>query len=268
MSLSPGFGSSEPTEYLFPASPDALYDIRVYVTRLAREAGFTDRERERIVLVTHELAANAVEHSATEVVCVRWEDTGQGVWITVSDDGVFEGGGGNGDRGRGLRIVLSLADEVTIRPGRRGGQGTAVRLRVPVSAGRTAPAVSDPAPRRVLLVDGDRFAARSLSAFLEAEGFPTVVAAESAEAGRAVAAEPPQLAIIDLMTSHGLTVQLCDDLTRTGVPVLAMSILAPPRDLRCSRFLRKPVHPLEVLAMVRQLTEPSAAGAAAEVPGA
>ncbi|MET0416213.1 MAG: ATP-binding protein [Actinoplanes sp.] len=263
MSSSPGPGPSEPVEYLFPASPEVLRDIRAFVTRLAQEAGFAERELERIVLVTHELSANAVEHSATEVVSVRWEDTDQGVWITVSDDGVFEAGGGTGERGRGLRIVLGLAEEVTFRPGRHGEQGTVVRLRVPVRAGRAPEAAGDPAPPPILIVDGDRFAARSLSSFLDAEGFPTVMTG-SVQAGRAASASSPRLAIVDLMTSNGLAVRFCADLLQTGVPVLAMSILPPPAGLRSSRFLRKPVHPLEVLAAVRQLTEPSTA----KVPGA
>ncbi|WP_433290819.1 ATP-binding protein [Actinoplanes sp. CA-030573] len=265
MALSPGSEPREPIEYLFPASPEVLRDIRAFVTGLAHEAGFADEERERVVLVTHELSANAVEHSATDVVCVRWQDTDQGVWITVSDQGVFEVGGSSGDRGRGLRIVLALADEVTIKPGRHTEQGTVVRMRVPVRARRASGAAGDEAPPAVLIVDGDRFAGRSLSSFLDAEGFPTVVTG-SEEAGRAASASPPRVAIVDLTTSHGHTVPLCEDLTRAGIPVLAMSILAPPGHLRASRFLRKPVHPLQVLAAVRQLTAPSASGAASEVP--
>ncbi|NJP95506.1 hypothetical protein HCN51_39765 [Nonomuraea sp. FMUSA5-5] len=256
MALVPGSEASEPIEHLFTVSPGVLADIRAFVGRLAEEAGLADRERDRIVLVTHELSANAIEHGATDMISVRWEDTDQGVWITVSDQGVFEVGVTLGDRGRGLRIVLALADEVTIRPGRRGDQGTVVRLRMPVRA--SGPAVLP----RILLVDGDRFSGRSLSSFLDAEGYPTVVTG-SAQAGRDESASPPRLAIVDLMTSNGLTVQLCADLTRAGVPVLAMSILPPPANLRSSRFLRKPVHPLEVLAAVRLLTEPS--GAASEV---
>ncbi|GAA2214200.1 hypothetical protein GCM10009850_096650 [Nonomuraea monospora] len=265
MALMPGLEPSEPVEQLFPVSPGVLADIRAFVGSLAEEAGFAEREQERIVLLTHELSANAIEHGASEVVGVRWEDTGQGVWITVSDQGVFDVGVTPGDRGRGLRIVLAMADEVTFRPGRHGEPGTVVRLRVPVRAGRAGAAAAGPALPRVLLVDGDRFAGRSLSSFLDAEGYPTVVTG-SAQAGRAESVSPPRLAIVDLMTSDGLTVQLCEDLTRAGVPVLAMSILPPPENLRSSRFLRKPVHPLEVLAAVRLLTEPS--GAASEVPHA
>ncbi|MFC4912013.1 ATP-binding protein [Actinomadura gamaensis] len=272
---SPGSGSREPVEHLFRVGAGVLGDIRAFVTRLADEAGLAERERERLVLVAHEVSANAVEHSATESVRVRWENSGRDVWITVSDEGVFEVGGEVGDRGRGLRIVLGLADEVTIRPGRRGEHGTVVRLRVPVHAGRasgTADGATDGSangsgPSRVLLVDGDRFSVRSLSSFLDAEGYPTVVAA-SARAGRDAAATRPRLAIVDLTTSNGLTVPLCEDLTLAGVPVLALSILAPPANLRTSRFLRKPVHPLEVLAVVRMLTEPSPTGVAPDVPHA
>jgi DNA-binding response OmpR family regulator len=94
-----------------------------------------------------------------------------------------------------------------------------------------------------------------LSSFLEAEGYPTVVTG-SAEDGRAASASPPRLAIVDLMTSNGLTVQLCEDLTQAGVPALAMSILPPPTNLRSSRFLRKPVHPLQVLVAVRWSDQP------------
>ncbi|MFI6741218.1 hypothetical protein ACIBI9_50590 [Nonomuraea sp. NPDC050451] len=106
-----------------------------------------------------------------------------------------------------------------------------------------------------------------MSSFLEAEGHPTVVTG-SAEDGRAASVSPPRLAIADLMTSNGLTVQLCEDLTQAGVPVLAMSILPSPANLRSSRFLRNPVHPLQVLVAVRLLIEPSATGVASEVPHA
>ena len=36
-------------------------------------------------------------------------------------------------------------------------------------------------------------------------------------------------------------------------PVLATSVLPPPAALRSDRFVRKPVHPLEVLTVVQQL---------------
>ena len=120
-----------------------LREIRAFVTRLATAAGIPDAELHRIVLVTNEAATNAVEHSGSDVVRVGWEHGDSGVWITVADEGVFDAiAGGAHDRGWGLKVVLVLADEVTVRAGRRGERGTIVRTHIrtrsPVSA---APAV-------------------------------------------------------------------------------------------------------------------------------
>ncbi|GGQ73249.1 ATP-binding protein [Couchioplanes azureus] len=259
MSSWPDPGSAEPVEHVFSASPATLRDIRSYVTRLGQAAGVTDGDLERIVLVANEVATNAVEHSGADAVTVRWEPTGHGVWITVVDDGVFAlGVSATGHRGVGLRLVLGLADEVTVRAGRRGEHGTTVRLHMPVHSAQV------PGRPRLLVVDGDRFAGRSLSLFLQAEGYPTTLAA-SAQAGRAAPGGPPRLAIVDLTSSQGATTALCEELTRSRIPVLALSSLPPPATLPADRFLRKPVHPLEVLAAVRQLIEPvdAAAGTAA-----
>jgi anti-sigma regulatory factor (Ser/Thr protein kinase)/CheY-like chemotaxis protein len=246
------------TEHVFPARPAMLRDIRGFVTRLATAAGITDAELHRIVLVTNEAATNAIEHSGSGVVRVRWERGDQGVWITVADEGVFGATAGSAivgsanDRGWGLKVVLALADEVTVRAGRRGERGTTVRLHVrtrsPVSA---APVVTS-SRVRLLVVDGDRFSGRSLSSFLTAEGYDVALAA-SVPAGRETLADPPDLVIVDVMTSTGLAAGLCEEITRTGIPVLAMSVLPPPAALRSDRFVRKPAHPLEVLTVVQRL---------------
>ncbi len=116
-----------------------LREIRAFIARLATAAGIPDAELHRIVLATNEAATNAVEHSGSDVVRVGWEHGDQGVWITVADEGVFGAvAGGAHDRGWGLKVVLVLADEVTVRAGRRGERGTIVRFHVrsrsPVSA--------------------------------------------------------------------------------------------------------------------------------------
>jgi anti-sigma regulatory factor (Ser/Thr protein kinase)/CheY-like chemotaxis protein len=241
------------TEQVFAASPAMLRDIRAFVTRLATAAGIPDAELHRIVLVTNEAATNAIEHSGSDVVRVGWEHGDSGVWITVADEGVFSVTGGSADdRGWGLKVVLALADEVTMRAGRRGERGTTVRLHVrtrsPVSA---APVVTS-SRVRLLVVDGDRFSGRSLSSFLTAEGYEVALAA-SVPAGRDALADPPDLVIVDVMTSNGLAAGLCEEITRTGIPVLAMSVLPPPAALRSDRFVRKPAHPLEVLTVVQRL---------------
>ena len=234
-----------------------LREIRAFVARLATAAGIPDAELHQIVLATNEAATNAVEHSGSDVVRVGWEHGDQGVWITVADEGVFGAiGGGANDRGWGLKVVFMLADEVTVRAGRRGERGTIVRFHVrsrsPVSAAPVAGRV------RLLVVDADRFSGRSLSSFLTAEGYEVALAA-SASAGREALADPPGLVIVDVMTSNGLAAGLCEEITRAGIPVLATSVLPPPAALRSDRFMRKPAHPLEVLTVVQQLLAPDVA---------
>ena len=147
-----------------------------------------------------------------------------------------------------------LADEVTVRAGRRGERGTIVRFHV-----RSRSSVSAaPGRVRLLVVDADRFSGRSLSSFLTAEGYEVALAA-SASAGREALADPPGLAIVDVMTSNGSAAGLCEEITRAGIPVLATSVLPPPAALRSDRFVRKPVHPLEVLTVVQQLLAPDVA---------
>ena len=109
------------TDHVFPARPEMLREIRAFVARLATAAGIPDAERHQIVLATNEAATNAVEHSGSNVVRVGWEHGDQGVWITVADDGVFKAVNSAADGGGwGLSVVLMLADEVTVRAGRRG----------------------------------------------------------------------------------------------------------------------------------------------------
>jgi anti-sigma regulatory factor (Ser/Thr protein kinase)/CheY-like chemotaxis protein len=237
------------TAHVFPAKPVVLREIRAFVARLATEAGIPDAERHRIVLATNEAATNAVEHSGSDEVRVGWEQGDRGAWITVADEGVFDATAhGTDDRGGGLQVLLALADEVTVRAGRPGEPGTTVRFHV-----RIPSPVSAAARRvRLLVVDADRFSGRSLSSFLTAEGYEVALAASVPVAQDALAT-PPDLVIVDVMTSNGSAAGLCREITQAGIPVLAMSVLPPPVTVRSDRFVRKPAHPLEVLTVVRQL---------------
>jgi anti-sigma regulatory factor (Ser/Thr protein kinase)/CheY-like chemotaxis protein len=246
-------------EQVFAARPAMLREIRAFVTRLATAAGIPGAELHRIVLVTNEAATNAVEHSGSDVVRVRWEHGDSGVWVTVADEGVFNVSGGSvHDRGWGLKVVLALADEVTVRAGRRGERGTTIRTHIGTRSPVGAAPAGAPDRVRLLVVDGDRFSGRSLSSFLTAEGYQVALAA-SVPAGRDALADPPGLVIVDVLASNGLAAGLCEEITRAGIPVLAMSVLPPPAALRSDRFMRKPAHPLEVLALVQQLLAPDVA---------
>jgi len=247
------------TEQVFAASPAMLRDIRAFVTRLATAAGIPDGELHRIVLVTNEAATNAIEHSGSDVVRVGWEHGDSGVWITVADEGVFDASAGSAhDRGFGLKVVLALADEVTVRAGRRGERGTTIRTHIGTRSPVSAAPAGAPDRVRLLVVDADRFSGRSLSSFLTAEGYQVALAA-SVPAGRDALADPPALVIVDVMTSNGVAAELCEEITRAGIPVLAMSVLPPPAALRSDRFMHKPAHPLEVLTLVQQLLAPDVA---------
>ena len=236
-----------------------LREIRAFVTRLATAAGIPDAELHRIVLVTNEAATNAIEHSGSDVVRVGWEHGDSGVWITVADEGLFDVAGGSAhDRGWGLKVVLALADEVTVRAGRRGERGTTIRTHIRVRSPVGAAPAGAPDRVRLLVVDADRFSGRSLSSFLTAEGYQVALAA-SVSAGRDALADPPRLVIVDVLTSNGVAAGLCEEITRAGIPVLAMSVLPPPAALRSDRFMRKPAHPLEVLTLVQQLLAPDVA---------
>ena len=237
------------TEQAFPARRVMLREIRAFVAGLATAAGVPDAELHQIVLATNEAATNAVEHSGSDVVRVGWEHGDQGVWITVADDGVFKAiSGAAEDGGWGLRVVLALAEEVTVRAGRPREGGTVVRFHVR----SRSPVGGAPGRVRLLVVDADRFSGRSLSSFLTAEGYEVCLTA-SVAAGREALADRPGMVIVDVMTSNGLAAGLCEEITRAGIPVLALSVLPPPVALRSDWFVRKPAHPLKVLTVVRQL---------------
>jgi anti-sigma regulatory factor (Ser/Thr protein kinase) len=114
----------------FPVHATAPRDIRRYVADLANAARICGDDLATMLLAVHETAANAVEHSGGDTVSVRWEYHEGVVRVAVHDNGVFNTDGRTSDdRGRGLGILLALADKVSVRPGRIADRGTTVRLR-------------------------------------------------------------------------------------------------------------------------------------------
>jgi anti-sigma regulatory factor (Ser/Thr protein kinase) len=154
-----------PREAQFAATANALREIRAFLTGLASASGIEGDDLHKILLVANEAATNAVEHSGSSVVRVRWEEYGQGVRVTVEDDGAFDLRRSAGDDGGyGLKIVLGMADEVLVQAGRPDAPGTTVRLQVRTRA--RAGAGAGAGRQRLLIVDGDRFSGRSLASFL------------------------------------------------------------------------------------------------------
>jgi anti-sigma regulatory factor (Ser/Thr protein kinase) len=116
----------------FPAVPEALVEIRGYVRSLAGEARLPERVTEDLVLAVSEASANAVIHSGSATVRIRWLFGDDRVEVGVVDDGVFRSRVRipSADRpgGFGIPLMAALSDEVSIVEGTPRRPGTSVRL--------------------------------------------------------------------------------------------------------------------------------------------
>jgi DNA-binding transcriptional MerR regulator len=108
----------------------------------------------------------------------------------------------------------------------------------------------------ILLAERDPYAAEFAEYFLKTEGFEVILALDAADAGAALAADRPQVAVIDLLISGGSGLELCRNVHARGVPVLAVSSLAA-RDAALEAgaggFLQKPLEPLRLVSAVKDL---------------
>jgi anti-sigma regulatory factor (Ser/Thr protein kinase) len=124
-----------------PARPDTLASLRRRLGRFLRGSGASEDEVYEISLSISEAAANAIEHAygpEEATFQVEAELLDGAVVASVRDFGRWRKRRGEG-RGRGLRIIEGLMDEVELST---EGEGTVVRMRrvlprsrAPVSAG-------------------------------------------------------------------------------------------------------------------------------------
>jgi DNA-binding transcriptional MerR regulator len=108
----------------------------------------------------------------------------------------------------------------------------------------------------ILLAERDPYAAEFAEFFLKTEGFEVVLAFDAADAVGAIAADRPQVAIVDLLISGGAGLELCRQVHRGGIPVLALSSVATrdaALDAGASAFLQKPLEPLQLVSAVKDL---------------
>ena len=124
-------------ELTLPAEPEALSTLRRRLGRFFHALGAADHEVYELTLTVCEAAGNAIEHAYGP------EDASFDVWVTVAagevraevrDRGRWRDPRGEA-RGRGLRIIEGLMDEVdlAIEPG-----GTVVRMRRRLSVSAAA----------------------------------------------------------------------------------------------------------------------------------
>jgi DNA-binding transcriptional MerR regulator len=114
----------------------------------------------------------------------------------------------------------------------------------------------------VLLAERDPVAAGLEQFFLRTEGYEVNLAFTVDEAEEHWLGSRPQLAIVELMISGGLGVELCRRLKRRDIgAVLAISVLEVRDEALAAgadAFLQKPFDPLELVSTVKDLLGASA----------
>jgi CheY-like chemotaxis protein len=114
----------------------------------------------------------------------------------------------------------------------------------------------------VLLAERDPFAARLTDYFLRTEGYRVLVALSADEAMSAFAQEKPELVVVDLLLSDGSGYELCRRASESGqARIIAVSTLATrdrALDAGADVFLQKPLDPMQLITVVRDLLRSSA----------
>ncbi|MBU2291731.1 MAG: response regulator, partial [Alphaproteobacteria bacterium] len=126
------------------------------------------------------------------------------------------------------------------------------------SAGFVTMAVmqADAAPR-ILVVDDDPGIREVLCDYLVQHGYQAAGAASAAEMDRAVAHQPPDLIVLDLMMPGEDGLAVCRRLAGKGPPIVMLSAMGEDTDriigleLGADDYLAKPCNPRELLARIR-----------------
>lgn len=125
--LALAFGSGDPFERRLEAEPGRLRTLRADLTSWLEARGVGPADRDAVVLACSETAANAIEHAYVNShghVCIVADTVPGEVTLAVRDRGAWRMPGTHG-RGRGLKIVEHVMDEVVLDRGR----GTRVTMR-------------------------------------------------------------------------------------------------------------------------------------------
>jgi len=122
----------------------------------------------------------------------------------------------------------------------------------------------------VLVAERDPLAAELSEYFLRTEGYDVACALDAAEATALFTQLRPQVALVDLLISGGAGLELCRRLKEDGdATVIAISTLATSDEAMAAGadgFLQKPVDPLQLISIVRDLVGTAALTARRVVP--
>jgi DNA-binding transcriptional MerR regulator len=125
----------------------------------------------------------------------------------------------------------------------------------------------------VLIAERDPYAAELVEYFLNTEGYDVCVGLDARRARELFDERSPEVVVMDLLISGGAGFRLCREFCDNGRPVhlLAVSPLDSADEALsagASAFLRKPLEPLEVITVVRDLLGTSVLARGARWPAA
>jgi anti-sigma regulatory factor (Ser/Thr protein kinase) len=114
----------------YPADRQALGQIREFIRHRAVSDSLTESV-DNIVLAVSEACANAILHSGTPEIVVTWRSLTDRAEVEVRDEGIFRRAIPSEEAGatsRGILLMLSAMDQITITCGTDARPGTTVRM--------------------------------------------------------------------------------------------------------------------------------------------
>jgi len=114
----------------FPADRTVLQEIRMFIRSRAGVDSF-GRWADNLALAVSEACANAILHSGTPEITVTWKPLPDRVEVEVRDEGIFRRAlpsDEDGPAGRGILLMMSAMDQITITCGTDSRPGTVVRM--------------------------------------------------------------------------------------------------------------------------------------------
>lgn len=114
----------------------------------------------------------------------------------------------------------------------------------------------------VLIAERDPYAAELAEYFLKTEGYDVCIALDARQAQAVFDGRSPQLVVLDLLISGGAGFRLCREFSASGaahlLAVSAMESGDEALNAGASAFLQKPLEPLSLVSVVRDLLGTSA----------
>ena len=112
---------------------------------------------------------------------------------------------------------------------------------------------------RILLVEDDEPIVRTLTEFLESEGFAPAHVSREDEAKEAIASAPFDLALLDISLGRGSGFAVCEAAKARGIPVIFLTASGDENsvvkglDMGADDYITKPFRPRELLSRIRSV---------------